>query len=252
MIQRLLSFFVLCALSFALALPAEAATLRIAVAANFKPVLEELAQRFEQTTGHRLTVSSASTGVLYNQIVNGAPFDVFLSADAERPKLLEEKGLIIPDSRRPYARGILVLWNTSDQSVSLKELKDYEGRIAVANPVTAPYGLAAKQALKRSGVWDHVQKRLVTGNSIQQTWQFVSSGNVQMGMVAKVQLADPKYQNTQIIDIPQELYEPIRQELVVLKHSRQPKIAREFAEFILSEKSQNYIVSKGYQTVKQL
>ena len=248
MIQRLLSFFIVCVLSFTLSFSVEAAPLRIAVAANFKPVLDELAQRFEQKTGKHLTVSSASTGVLYNQIVNGAPFDVFLSADSERPRLLEDRGLIVPDSRQPYARGILVLWNTSDQPVSLKELKDYKGRIAMANPLTAPYGLAAEQTLKNLGVWHNEQKRRVTGNSIQQAWQFVASGHIQLGLVAKAQLIDPKYQNTQVTKIPQNLYDPIQQELVVLKRSQQPEIARVFAEFVLSQKSQKYIGSQGYQT----
>lgn len=243
MIRRLLSFFLLCALSFTV----QAAPLRVAVAANFKPVLDELARRFEKKTGHRLTVSSASTGVLYNQITHGAPFDVFLSADSERPRLLEEQGLIIPDSRQPYARGVLVLWNISDQPVSLRELKDYQGRIAIANPVTAPYGLAARQALQRLGAWQNVQKQLITGNSIQQTWQFVASGNIQLGLVAKAQLVDPKYQNAQITNIPLNYYEPIRQELVILKRSRQPQVAKAFTEFVFSEKSQKYIASQGYQ-----
>ena len=246
MIKRLLSFFILCALS--LSFSVEAAPLRIAVAANFKPVMDELAQRFEKKSGNRLTVSSASTGVLYNQIVNGAPFDVFLSADSERPKLLEDQNLIVPDSRAPYARGVLVLWNTSDQPVTLKELKEYKGRVAIANPATAPYGLAAEQALKNMGAWENVQKRLVTGNSIQQTWQFVASGNVRFGLVARAQLVDAKYKNAQITKIPQDLYDPIQQELVVLKRSKQPKIAQEFVEFVLSEKGQKYIGSRGYQT----
>ena len=246
MIQRLLSFFILCLLS--LSLPAEAAPLRIAVAANFKPVLDELAQRFEKKTGNRLTVSSASTGVLYNQIINGAPFDVFLSADNERPKLLEDRGLIVPDSRAPYGRGVLVLWNTSDQPVTLDDLKEYKGRVAIANPITAPYGLAAEQTLKKLGAWQNLQKRLVTGNSIQQTWQFVASGNIQLGLVAKAQLTAPKYKNAQITRIPQNLYDPIQQELVILKRTRQPKIAQAFVEFVLSEKSQSYIGRQGYQT----
>ena len=246
MIRRLLSFFILCALS--LSFSVEAAPLRVAVAANFKPVLDELAQRFEKKTGNSLTVSSASTGVLYNQIINGAPFDVFLSADSERPKLLEDRGLVTPGSRALYAKGILVLWNTSDQPVTLDELKQYDGRIAIANPATAPYGLAAEQALKNMGAWENAQKRLVTGNSIQQTWQFVASGNIQLGLVARAQLVDSQYKNARIIKIPQNLYDPIRQELVILKRSQKPEVAQAFVDFILSEKNQNYIGSRGYRT----
>ena len=244
MIRSLLSFIILSMLAFTV----RATPLRVAVSANFKPVLDELAQRFEKNTSNRLTVSSASTGVLYNQIVNGAPFDVFLSADSQRPRLLEDHGLIIPDSRQPYAQGILVLWNTSDRPITLNNFGEYDGRLAIANPATAPYGLAAEQALKNLGVWQHLQKRLVTGNSIQQTWQFVASGNIHLGLVARAQLVDPKYQGTRVIKIPQNLYDPIHQELVILKHSRQPEVAKSFVEFILSEKSQNYIGSQGYQT----
>ena len=250
MTSRFLWLFIL----FVLALPLQAAfggqkaPLRVAVAANFKPVMTVLAARYEKITNKPVTISSASTGVLYNQIIHGAPFDVFFSADSKRPGLLEEKGLIITGSRQPYARGLLVLWNTGDQPVLLNKLKGYKGRIAIANPGTAPYGLAAQQTLEKLDAWQNIKSQVVQGNSIQQTWQFIASGNVNLGLVARAQLVDPKYKNARIIHIPQELYNPIRQEMVILKRTKQPRVAKDFIGFLLSEHSQSYISSQGYQT----
>ena len=244
MIKRLLSFLIF----FLLILPVQAKPLRVAVAANFRPVLETLAERYEETTDQQVSISSASTGVLYNQIVNGAPFDVFLSADSDRPKRLEIDGLAVAESRKPYARGQLVLWNTDNESISLKNLKDYNGRIALANPVTAPYGQAAREVMESLGIWPDIQKRLVQGNSIQQAWQFVATGNIKIGLVAKAQLQDEKYQQGQMIKIPQSMYNPIDQELVILKRSQQQKQAARFIVFLLSKPSQKYIGSQGYQT----
>ena len=198
--KRLLSFFIF----FLFALPVQARPLRVAVAANFRPVLEVLAERYEKTTEQKISISSASTGVLYTQIVNGAPFDVFLSADSDRPKRLEQEGLVITNSRQPYARGQLVLWSTSDKPVTLKDLKHYKERIAIANPVTAPYGLAARETLESLNIWQDIQQRLVRGASIQQVWQFVASGNIKLGLVARAQLQNPEYSKGQMIKIPQQ------------------------------------------------
>lgn len=242
--MKLLSFF----LFFLMVLPVQAKPLRVAVAANFRSVLEVLAERYEETTEQKISISSASTGVLYNQIVNGAPFDIFLSADSERPKRLENDGLAISESRKLYARGKLVLWNTDKKEISLKDLKNYNGRIAIANPVTAPYGKAAREAIESLGAWQDIQKQLVQGNSIQQAWQFVATGNIKVGLVAKAQLQDEKHQKGQMINIPQSLYSPIDQELVILKRSQQPKNAMKFVDFLLSEPCQKYIGNQGYQT----
>ncbi|WP_222842216.1 molybdate ABC transporter substrate-binding protein [Endozoicomonas montiporae] len=226
---------------------ASASTIRVAVAANFKPVLDVLAEQFEKKHDARVLVSSASSGILYNQISHGAPFDLFLSADDERPAMLEKNGLIVPDSRKTYAYGRLVLWSHRDQPVTLKTLEAYKGRLAIANPALAPYGAAAQQTLEKMNLWQGYQGRLVQGASIQQAWQFVASGNVDLGLVAKAQVLDqPK---NRILDIPESYHAPIRQELVLLKQSKEPK-ARAFMDYLLNDTSQAYIASQGYRPAK--
>lgn len=239
-----------------------AANLKIAVAANFRPSLDILAKTFETKTGHRLLISSASTGVLYNQITNGAPFDLFLSADSLRPKMLEEKGLILADSRHTYALGQLVLWSPGlpgndrgNKAMTLKELAGYTGRLSIANPGTAPYGVAAQQVLERIGLWSSFRPRLVQGASIQQAWQFVASGNIPVGLVAKAQLVDQKNNNGHVSPVsvelvPAELYDPIQQDLVILQRTKKPEVARDFVAFLLSQPIQNMIVEHGYFPVK--
>ena len=226
---------------------ANAANLRLAVAANFKPVITELAKEFEQQHDIKVLVSSASSGTLYNQISHGAPFDLFLSADAERPARLEQDDLIVPGSREPYAYGRLVLWSTSDSPLNLKALKEHKERLAIANPALAPYGLAAQQTLEKMNLWQGYQGRLVQGANIQQTWQFVASGNVTLGLVAKSQVMDQP--ESHLLEIPKDDYTPIRQELVLLKRSKQP-LAKTFRDFLLSDTSQAYIARHGYRPAK--
>ena len=246
-----LAFLVVMLLSFSV----QAETLKVAVSANFKPVLEPLARKFEQSSCAsksgkkcRVLVSTGSTGTLYNQIVNGAPYDLFFSADSARPAKLEQKQKIVSGSRKPYAYGRLVLWDRrasdTDEPISLSQLSGWQQRIAIANPGTAPYGLAAKQVLEHLELWSSLRKQLVMGNSVQQAWQFVASGNVSVGMVALSQL--PENKRHQAVLIPDNLYKPIRQEMVVLKGSQ---LSGQFADFILSEASQRFIAEHGYYSV---
>ncbi|OED46538.1 molybdate ABC transporter substrate-binding protein [Endozoicomonas sp. (ex Bugula neritina AB1)] len=227
-------------------LSAQADQIRVAVAANFKPILQTLSEQFEKDTEHQVTVSSASTGVLYNQVVNGAPFDLFLSADSRRPQQLDDQGLVVKGSRTTYGYGELVLWHNGNGRISLKDLKTYKGRLAIANPVTAPYGLAAQQVLEKMSLWQGYQGRLIQGASIQQTWQFVASGNVELGLVARSQMINPSYKEADITLIPADQYDPIQQDLVILKRSKSLSAAQEFRTFLLSPASQNYIASQGY------
>ncbi|WP_448215966.1 molybdate ABC transporter substrate-binding protein [Endozoicomonas sp. 2B-B] len=233
-------------LTLLLSIGATAANLRVAVSANFKPVLEHLAEQFMRQTGHRVSISSASTGVLYHQIMHGAPFDLFFSADQARPLKLESNGRVLPDSRRTYAYGRLVLWHRTEHKKpsSIEQLKDWQGRLAIANPATAPYGLAAKQSLEKLGLWQSYQGRLVQGANIQQTWQFVASGNVDMGLVALSQLTGEELK--QITYVPDRLYDPVRQDMVILKRTEHKKIAQAFSAFVLSVSSQKYIAEHGY------
>lgn len=221
-------------------------TLRVAVAANFKPVLDALVARFVDSYAGgakpQILISSASTGTLYNQIILGAPFDLFLSGDSERAQKLEEKRQILAGSRRTYAYGRLVLWHPG-QALTLDSLKDWSGRLAIANPRTAPYGQAARQLLENLALWDSFQSRLVQGSSVQQAWQFVASGAAPVGLLAASLVHDQA-----VYPVPQSLYSPIRQDLVVLKRGGgQTALAAQLAAFILSGESQAYIASQGYR-----
>ena len=237
---------------------AGAAQLKVAVAANFKPTLETLAETFEKETGHSLLISAASSGVLYNQIIYGAPFDVFLSADVERPTQLEEQGLTLEGSRQLYASGVLVLWRPgfdqrkSNDVLTLNDLTNHKGRLAIANPATAPYGFCAKQVLENLGLWPSIQSRLVKGASIAQTWQFVASGNAPAGLVAKSQVMDHVHDKRRVLQIPDNMYRPIKQELVILKRTREPEAARELANFLSSPTAQKIIEEYGYKPMSKV
>ena len=181
-IRRLLYLFVLL-------LPAASAAgdrLTIAVASNFAQVALELAEAFARDTGAAVRVSTGSTGKLYGQIVNGAPFDVFLAADAVRPALLENAGEGLAGTRRTYAIGSLVFWSRAPELADqcTDALANLDGRLAIANPVTAPYGRAAKEYLMAEGRWEALEPSLVFGESAAQTLQFVATGNAQAGLVA--------------------------------------------------------------------
>ncbi|MGL4269629.1 MAG: molybdate ABC transporter substrate-binding protein [Plesiomonas sp.] len=222
---------------------ASAVTLNVAVAANFKPTLEQLAAQFHAQTGHQVTLSSASSGVLYQQIVNGAPFDLFLSADSERPQRLEQEGRIVPGSRFTYARGQLALWNTGKPVGT--DPKQWQGKLAIANPRTAPYGAAAQHWLEQRGAWNMAGLTLVTGSNIAQTYQFVQTGNAPMGLVAypNVKMAQPQ---GQVWLLPADAYPAIEQQAVILASSAKPAEAKAFATFLRSEPARSLIESHGY------
>lgn len=222
------------------------AELRVAVATNFKPVLEQLSQRFMARTSNTVYLSSASSGTLYNQIIHGAPFDVFLSADALRPLKLEEKGLTLKNSRHTYAVGQLVLWDKSGTLKTPADLKQWKGKLVIANPDTAPYGLAAKQTLEKLELWHSYLPRIIQGSNVQQAWSFVDSGNASLGIVAASQLVD-QMDHKGVIVISDALHEPIRQDMVIIKRSEQPKLASQFINFLLSPESKKCIEAYGYQ-----
>lgn len=228
-----------------------AADIRIAVASNFSNTMHELGAAYNTTTGHSLKISSASTGKLYAQIKNGAPFDMFFSADAHRAQLLVDEGLGLANSLRSYALGQLVLISSISpnkesciNSLSASQVK----RIAIANPVTAPYGLAAQQTLQALGLWQTSQSKLVRGENIAQTLQFFHSGNAQIGFIAKSQLHDyPLPSNACAWDVPSQHYQSVEQKMVVLKKSAHKPQVVDFAEFMRSEPALNIIKQYGYQ-----
>jgi molybdate transport system substrate-binding protein len=227
------------------ALPA--AEVRVAVAANFAGVLDRLAEGFSERTGHHVVVSSASTGKHYAQIRNGAKFDLFLAADAQRPARLEREGLGVAGTRFSYAQGRLVLWAPGE--AALADPRDYLAaapfrRLAIANPRLAPYGLAAQQVLGHWQLWDRLQDRLVSGENVAQAVQFVATGNAQAGLVALAQvLALAPDARGAYSPIPQGLHDPIDQQALLLRDSA---AARAFIDYLKSDEAAVRIREAGY------
>ncbi len=224
-----------------------AAEIRIAVASNFTRAMMGLVQQFEADTGHKVKLVFGSTGKHYAQIKNGAPFDAFFAADMKRPKLLEDEGLAVPDSRFSYALGRLVLWSPETGYVDSagKVLSDGSYyHLAIANPKLAPYGRAAKEVLQSRGLWKAMKGRAVRGENIGQAFQFVHSGNAELGFVAYSQV---KYPGQSIIgsywEVPQTLYSPILQQAVVLKDTA---VTRAFIKYIKSKPALEIIQDYGY------
>ncbi len=232
------------------AAPAFAEQVLVAVAANFVPPFREIALEFEKSTGHRLQVAGGSSGNFYSQIKNGAPFDVFFSADMERPKLLEDEGLGIKDTRFTYAIGRLVLWSPNESLIKGEETlrsKQYK-RLAMASPKTAPYGMAAMQAMQKLEIWDSVQAQVVMGESLGQTMGFIESGNAQLGFVALSQVLDPKIKGKGgRWDVPNNLHEPIKQDVIMLTRAKDNLAAKALMEFIGSPQAKKIIERYGYE-----
>ena len=233
----------------ALEKPKQTKPLRIAVSANFAPALKVLLANLPKKDAIDIQTISAATGTLYLQIKHGAPFDLFLSADSTRPELLEQEKLIIADSRKTYAYGQIALWSATQSLSDVSELNHYSGKLAIANPDTAPYGKAAQQALKNLSLWPQLKNNLITGININQTFQQVRSQAVPFGIVAYSQLAMNKYQG---IIIPPEYYQPIAQQLVIIKSSQQVKLAQQISDFILQVNNQDKLVQLGYLPIKSI
>lgn len=236
-------------ISLLLVLPgfALADTVRLAVASNFSEPIKVIAAQYEKDTGHRLILVFGSTGKHYAQIINGAPFDVFLAADIRRPQVLEQQGIAVAGSRFTYARGRLVLWSlTADYVDAEGEVLAYGEylRLAIANPKLAPYGKAAQQVLESKGLWKEMQHRLVRGESIGQAYQFVRSGNAELGLIAYSQIKQPGHTTTgSYWIIPQTLYQPIDQQAVLLKNNA---VARNFMNYLQTKEVKKIITQFGY------
>jgi molybdate transport system substrate-binding protein len=239
-----------------LALPlARAEDVSVAVAANFAGTLEKLAPAFQKLSGHNLVISSGATGALYAQIKAGAPFEVFLSADAERPAQLEKEGLAIAGTRFAYAQGKLVLWSPKPGVVDGqgKILRHKEPvKVALADPAVAPYGAAAQEVMTAMGIWQFLQDEsaLVIGTSITHAYQFAASGNVVCGFVAYSQVLEGKKPGS-LWKIPQSMYRPLRQEAVLLKKGEAKQAARDFLKWLGSDKKVLSILrASGYELPK--
>ena len=230
---------------------AHAAEAQVAVAANFAEPIKAIAAVLQKTTGHTLKVSTGASGAFYTQIRNGAPFDVFLSADNERPELLEKEGLTQPGTRFTYATGKLVLWSSDPKRVDAKGevLKSSTlGKVAYANPKTAPYGAAAVQVMERMGLAPSLTPKLVQGESIGQTYSFVKTGNADVGFVALSQVLDGgRLKEGSVWMIPQAHYDPIRQDAVVLRKGAGNEAAQALVKLLQSPNIKDLIRSYGYE-----
>jgi molybdate transport system substrate-binding protein len=220
----------------------------VAVASNFGATARELVARFEQDTDYEIRITMASTGKLYAQIVNGAPFDVLLAADVERPRRLEALGVGVAGTRFTYARGMLVLWSrTADDCRSALRGGD-AGRVAIANPETAPYGAAARSFLQQAGLWGAVRGRLVIGENIAQTLQFAASGNAELGFIARSQLQAPSLPRASCSwPVPETMHEPIDQQAILLQRGGASEGARAFFGFLHSDVGRDIILRHGYR-----
>ncbi len=221
----------------------------VAVAANAAEVVETLAADFERESGHRVTVTVGSTGKLYAQILHGAPFDVFLAADQERPRLLVEQGLAVEDSQRTYAIGRLVLWS-SDAAEPVDEgvLKGGSFRkLAIANPDLAPYGAAARETLRELGLWENLRPKIVLGENVGQAFAMAASGNAELGFVSLSSALSPRHgREGSCWEVPEHLHTPIRQDAVLLKRARNNSAARDFHEFLETPAALKIMESFGF------
>jgi molybdate transport system substrate-binding protein len=221
----------------------------VAVASNFLNPLKEIAELYKRDTGNTLILISGSTGKLYAQARNGAPYDVLLAADAKSPALLEHEGVGVAGTRFTYVVGALVLWSPEPGKVkgekSLAQMN--AGKLAIANPKTAPYGRAAKETLERLGLWEKLRPFLVQGENIAQTLQFVATGNAALGFIAKSQIEDPRFKlKGSRWEIPPDQHEPILQQAILLKPGLGNSSAKQFLQYLQGSAAKTIMRSYGY------
>ncbi|MGB1110775.1 MAG: molybdate ABC transporter substrate-binding protein [Gammaproteobacteria bacterium] len=242
-----LFLLLLIAALFAQASSGLAAEVRVAVASNFLAPLRQLADIYEQQSGDRLIISAGSTGKLYAQIVNGAPFEVFLAANEREPRRLDEEGKVVAGSRFTYSEGRLALLGRQREPAlnALSGLCDRDiSRISLANPKTAPYGAAAMEVLSSLDCGKALRTRLVRGENVAQAYQFVATGNTQFGFVAVSQLISRPESDYLLVDA--RSHQPIRQQAVLLLRGDKNPAAHEFIAFLRGESARETIRSFGY------
>jgi molybdate transport system substrate-binding protein len=234
----------------ALAFNAHADEVQVAVAANFTAPIQAIATDFEKDTGHKLVASYGATGQFYTQIKNGAPFEVFLAADDITPAKLESEGDTLKGSRFTYAVGTLALWSAKDGYVDSKgavlKANAYQ-HLSIANPKAAPYGLAATQVLAKLNLTEATQAKIVEGQNITQAYQFVSTGNAELGFVALSQIyKDGKLTSGSAWIVPANLHDPIKQDAVILAKGKDSPAAKALVEYLKGPKAAAIIKSYGY------
>ncbi|MCJ7956661.1 MAG: molybdate ABC transporter substrate-binding protein [Pseudomonas sp.] len=230
---------------------AQADEVQVAVAANFTAPIQAIAADFEKDTGHKLIAAYGATGQFYTQIKNGAPFEVFLSADDTTPKKLDDEGATVKGSRFTYAVGTLALWSAKPGYVDAKGevlKKNQYQHLSIADPKTAPYGLAATQVLAKEGLSEQVADKLVTGQNITQAFQFVSTGNAELGFVALSQIyKDGKVTRGSAWIVPASLHDPIKQDAVILTKGKDSAAAKALVDYLKGPKAAAVIKSYGYE-----
>ena len=228
--------------------------LTIAAATDLQTVMPEIAARFEKETGSKVKLSFGSSGNFFAQVQNGAPFDLFFSADIDYPRKLEAAGLAVPGSLYQYATGRIVLWAAKNSAIDvnrgLSAVADPAlKKLAIADPAHAPYGRAAEAALRKSGLWEKVSSKLVLGENISQTVQFVESGNADAGILAlSLVLAPAMKDHGKYFVIPQELYPPLQQAGVILGHTEHRELATRFIQFLRVEEVKSLLKQYGFST----
>ena len=230
---------------------AHADEVQVAVAANFTAPIQAIAADFEKDTGHKLVAAYGATGQFYTQIKNGAPFEVFLAADDATPAKLEQEGETVKGSRFTYAIGTLALWSAKEGYVDAKGdvLKQNAFKhLSIANPKAAPYGLAATQVLAKEGLTEQVKDKLVEGQNITQAYQFVSTGNAELGFVALSQIyKDGKVTSGSAWIVPAALHDPIKQDAVILNKGKDSIAAEALVDYLKGPKAAAVIKSYGYE-----
>lgn len=249
MIDRRVLFVLLLASAAA---PVPAAEVPVAVAANFTEPAKEIAAAFEKATGDKVVLSFGASGAFYTQISHGAPFQVFLSADAERPKKADEEGFSVPGTRFTYAVGRLMLYSAKPGLVDERGKVLSSGKfakIAIAEPSAAPYGEAAVEAMKKLKLYDTLEPKIVKGSSIAQAYQFVVTGAADMGFVAMSQVVMEKGGSRWLV--PSTLHAPIDQQAVLLKTGAGNPAAAAFLKFLKSRPALAIIKRYGYETPRR-
>ncbi|MBB3062358.1 molybdate ABC transporter substrate-binding protein [Microbulbifer rhizosphaerae] len=225
--------------------PAAECRLRVAVAASFRPALESLLPEFQRRHDCGVQLSSGSSGVLYQQLVHGAPYDLFLSADRLRPELLERQGLLVPGSRASYARGLLALWAPGGAALSADTLRRWRGRVVIADPELAPFGAAAREALSHLGLWSQLRPRLARAANAGQAYLLLESGHGGIGFVAASQLRAAGRGGDYWL-LPENWYPPIEHQLAIPASSRRRAMAESLSSYLRSPAVQRRLVQLGY------
>jgi molybdate transport system substrate-binding protein len=233
----------------------ETQEVRVAAAADLKFAMTDLTGQFEKQTGTKVDVTYGSSGNFFAQLQNGAPFDLFFSADIGYPRKLEAAGLAEPGTLYEYAVGQIVIWTPADAKVDVAKLgwnallDPSLQRIAIANPEHAPYGRAAVAAMKKAGIYDQVKPKLVYGENISQAAQFVQSGNAQAGIVAMSLAVSPAMKDGKRWEIPAEMHPAIEQAVIVMKDAKNKDQAKAFLEFVKSREARTTLAKYGFTFV---